>query len=91
MARRTIETTLTDKVVDACNRMDFDPKRFAWILSQCGWKVQLVVFKIVLGLIKHWTIDYEAGEVRECDDDSYLIMTMYARILQDTIDKKQIR
>lgn len=90
MARRTLETALTDKVVDAVLRMDFDPKRFAYILSACGWKVQLQVFRIVLGLIEHWTIDYEAGETRECDSDDYFRLTLYARMLQDVIDQKGI-
>ena len=91
MARRTLETALADKVVDAALRMDFDPKRFALILSACGWKIQLVVFKIFLGMIRHWTIDYEAGETRECDTDEYFLLTMYARMIQDTIDLKKIR
>jgi hypothetical protein len=91
MARRTIETTLADKVVDATLRSDFDPSRFGLIMTRCGWKIQLVLFKIVLSLIRHWTIDYEAGETRDCDSDDYLMMTMYARMLQDTIDTKKIR
>lgn len=85
MARMSIEQKLADKTHETMMRMDFEPERYAMFLHRCGWMMQKVLFKVLLRMIEHWTIDYDNQVTRDSDD--YLILTMRARQLQDVIDQ----
>lgn len=89
MGRMSIEQKLADRVHETLMRMDFEPADFALYLHRCGWMMQEVMFKVVLRLIEHWTIDYDNQETR--GSDRYLILTMRARQLQDVIDNWDVK
>jgi hypothetical protein len=89
MARMSIEQKLADKVVDATLRADFDAPRFAYIMNRCGWKIQEVLFQVVLGMIRHWAIDLETDNTKGGADEYYRL-TIKAKILQDAIDRNKI-
>jgi hypothetical protein len=80
------EQKLADRLYEVIPHPDFDPERFAFYLTRCGWMIQKVLFAIVKNMILHWTLDYEHGETKGGSDD-YLIITMRAKQLQELIDR----
>lgn len=87
MAARGLEEKLQEKVLEIAMRRDFDPRLFAWFLSRCGWVLQPILMEVVKGLIKHWSIDYDENHSKDCPDDTYLLVTILAKRMQESIDK----
>lgn len=86
MSRRmSPEHRLIDKLTDALIREDFNPDLFAYVFRNCSALIQKKMFKVVLGLIRHWSIDFDNGEFRDSDD--YTNVVTNARRLQDSIDR----
>lgn len=85
MGRMSIEQKLADSMHSTLMRMDFSPEDFALYVHRCGWKMQEVLFNVLVRLVEHWTIDYDNGIDRGSPE--YLRMTVFARQLQDVIDK----
>lgn len=89
MARMSIEQRLADKFCEVSVRMDFDADKFGWYLSQCGWFVQKQMFRMLVSLVAHWSIDWD--NKHDKGSDEYRTLTMYATILQKHIDENSMQ
>ena len=85
MAKMSIEQRLADKVFETASRQDFEPEQCAYYITRCGWMVQKMIFRMVKGIILQWSLDFDNGETKGSDE--YLILTMHAKNLQETIDR----
>jgi hypothetical protein len=93
MAARSLEEKLQAKVHENLMRMDFDTARFAAYMHRCGVRTQIRLFNVFVNLIRHWAIDYDAGEAdtlpplaTQQEKDEYLNMLTYSKRIQENLN-----
>jgi hypothetical protein len=84
----SIEQRLADKFAETAIRMDFDPDQFGYMLSKCGVHIQVAMFKVLLSLVEHWTMDEDYHNDRGMAE--YGKITRHARLLRDTINAHEM-